>query len=145
MALIRWNPFGEFTRFGRPYDSVFNGRLWNDSTECDCDWTPDVDIFDGEKEIVLTAELPGLSQEEVKVNIENNILTVSGERSVEHKEDKGGFTRRERYYGNFSRSFRVPDTVDQSNINATMDKGVLTVTLPKSEKALPKQIEVKIH
>ena len=145
MAIIRWNPFGELNRYGRSYDSVFNGRLWNDSAECDCDWTPDVDVFDGEKEIVLSAELPGLSQEEVKVNIEKNILTISGERSVEHKEDEGGYTRRERYYGSFTRSFTVPETVDQENINATMDKGVLTLTLPKSEKALPKQIEVKVH
>ena len=138
MALIRWNPFGELDRF-------FNGGLRHEIEDCSCDWAPSVDIFDGDNEIVLTAELPGLSQEDVKVNIENNVLTLSGERKIENEETRDNYSRVERYYGSFSRSFRLPNTVDQANIDAGMEKGVLRVTLPKSEQTKPKQIEVKVN
>ena len=144
MAIIKWNPFNELNRYGRSQDRWFDSN-WSGSENCGCDWAPTVDIYDEEAQIVLTAELPGIDQEAVEVNLENNILTLGGKRELEKEETKENYTRVERNYGSFTRSFRLPNTVDQSKIEAKMDRGVLTVVLPKSEQAQPKQIEVKVN
>lgn len=145
MALIRWSPFGNLNRFGRDFDSLFNGHIWNEAAEGAKDWSPHVDIYDEETQIILSAELPGLTQEEISVDIDKNILMISGERKMETNEQTGNFTRRERYFGSFSRSFQLPETVNQENIEASMDKGVLKIVLPKLEQAKPKQIKVKVN
>lgn len=142
MALIKWNPFNEFNRYGRSLDRWFDSN-WSGIEDCGCDWAPSVDIYDEKEQIVLTAELPGIEQEAVEVNIENNILTLSGKRELEKEETRDNYTRIERHYGDFTRSFNLPNTVDQDKIEASMEKGVLKVVLPKSEQAKSKQIEVK--
>ena len=108
-------------------------------------WSPAVDIFDNAGEIVLKAELPGLKKEDIDINVEDNLLTVRGERKREKEvtdNDKGVF-RSERAFGSFSRSFTLPTTVAVDKINASYKDGVLTLTLPKAEEAKPRQIAIE--
>lgn len=130
------------------YDREFN-RLFGDSCGCETDcitcWSPAVDVYEDENHYSLSASLPGLSREDVKVSLENGILTVSGERRLAESESPDNYTRIEQSYGAFSRSFSLPDTIDVAKVEATMDKGILTVTLPKAETARPKQINVKVN
>lgn len=107
-------------------------------------WTPACDIYETEKEIILKAELPEVKKEDVFVTLENNLLTLRGERKFEEKIDQENYHRVERNYGEFMRSFTLPTFVDPAKIKAEFKEGVLTVTLPKHEDARPKAIEVKI-
>jgi HSP20 family protein len=108
-------------------------------------WTPPCDIFETDKELVMKFELPEIKKEDVSVTIEQNVLTLRGERKFEEKTDRDNYHRIERRYGEFMRSFNVPPYVDAAKINAEFKDGVLTVTLPKSEEARPKQITVKVN
>ena len=108
------------------------------------EWAPAVDIIEDEKEYLIKVELPEIQKDDVKVTVEGGVLTIRGERKTE-KEQKGRkFHRIERYYGSFERSFSVPDDADDGKVNAEFKDGVLRVHLAKSEKARPKQIEVKV-
>ncbi len=108
------------------------------------EWAPAVDIIEDEKEYLIKVELPEIQKEDVKVTVEGGTLTIRGERKAE-KEQKGRkFHRTERFYGSFERSFSVPDDADDTKVNADFKDGVLRVRLAKSEKAHPKQIEVKV-
>jgi len=107
-------------------------------------WVPACDIYETAKEIVVTAELPGLKKEEVLVSIENNVLMIRGERNFEGEVKRENFHRVERTYGEFLRSFNLPTFIDAKNILAEFKDGLLFVTLPKREEAKPKQIEVKV-
>lgn len=107
-------------------------------------WTPPCDIFETEKELVLKMELPDMKKEDVHVTIENNVLTLRGERKFEEKVERENFHRIERSYGEFFRSFTLPTFVDGNKIFAEFKDGLLTVTLPKNPTAIPKQIEVKV-
>ena len=107
-------------------------------------WTPPCDIYETEKEIVLKMELPEVSKENVHVTLENNVLTLRGERKFEEKVDRENYHRIERNYGEFMRSFTLPAFVEGNNIFADFKEGVLTVTLPKKHEARPMQIEVKV-
>lgn len=108
-------------------------------------WTPACDIFETDKELVIKFELPEVKKEDVEVKIEQNVLTLRGERKFEEKTDRENYHRVERRYGEFMRSFNVPLYVDAAKINAEFKDGVLTVTLPKSKEARPKQINVKVN
>jgi len=108
------------------------------------DWTPLADITEDEKEYLIKAELPELKREDVKVTVENGVLTISGERKFEKEEKKKKYHRVERGYGSFVRSFSLPDDADANMVKAEFKNGVLMVHLPKNEKAKPKQIEVKL-
>ena len=107
-------------------------------------WTPAVDIFETEKALVLKMELPGIKKEDVHVTIENNMLTVRGERKMEEQVERENYHRMERTYGEFVRSFSLPPFVDGKEIKADFAEGLLRVTLPKVETARPKEIEVKV-
>ncbi len=148
MAIVRWNPFRELESFQRRMNRLFEdefGRAPAKENELyACDWTPSVDIFEDKENVVLTAEVPGLSKEEIDIQVSDNQLTIRGERKMEHEESKEGYRRVERCYGTFSRSFNLPDTIDQENIQAAYEEGVLKVTLPKMEKAKPRQIDVDV-
>jgi HSP20 family protein len=102
-----------------------------------------VDIFENKNEIVLEAELPGMKPEDVNISIENNILTLHGERRFEKKDESDNFHRVERSYGSFTRSFTLPSTVSSENANAEFQNGVLRLTLAKREEAKPRRIEIK--
>ncbi len=108
-------------------------------------WTPACDIFETEKELVLKMELPEVKKEDVHVMVENNVLMLRGERKLEEQVERENYHRIERSYGEFARRFTLPTFVDPAKILADFKDGVLTVTLPKKEEALPKPIEVKVE
>jgi HSP20 family protein len=116
------------------------------ATDSQSVWSPRVDIVEDKDAYRLHADLPGLAREDVKVTVENGVLTLSGERKAEKREKKGeGYEYYERTYGSFSRSFRLPDNVDPAGVKASHKNGVLELTLPKREEAKPKAIEVKVE
>ena len=108
-------------------------------------WVPPCDIFETDKELVMKFELPEVKKEDVEVKLEQNVLTLHGERKFEEKTDRENYHRVERHYGEFMRSFSVPMYVDAARITAEFKDGVLTVMLPKNEEARPKQINVKVN
>jgi HSP20 family protein len=107
-------------------------------------WSPAVDIYETENELVLKADLPDVKLENIDVRVENETLTIKGERRFEQEEKNKGFHRIERSYGNFMRSFSVPATVDTEKVAADYKEGVLTVTLPKKDAAKPRQVKVEV-
>jgi HSP20 family protein len=133
--LNRWDPFAEISRL----QDQFRRSL---EAEAAPSFTPAVNIFEDKEGIHLTAEVPGMKPEDVHVNVENRVLTISGERKLERAEDKDGYHRIERTYGKFSRSFTLPDTIDGDKISATLKDGILTVLLPKRAASQPKKITV---
>src|SRR5882724_5125497 len=145
----RWDPFKEMEEMNRRMTSIFglsplrrgDGQ---EETMTVSEWSPLVDITEDDKEYLIKAELPEVKKEDVKVAVENGVLTVSGERKSEKEEKNKKFHRIERAYGSFERSFIVPDDADADKVIAEFKEGVLRVHLPKSEKAKPKQIEVKV-
>ncbi len=147
-TLTRWEPFREMedmqnrlsTLFGRAPIRRTNGH--EDITLAE--WSPLADITEDEREYLIKAELPELKREDVKVTVENGVLTISGERKFEKEEKKRKFHRVERGYGTFMRSFTLPDDADANKVKAEFKSGLLTVHLPKSEHAKPKQIEVNV-
>ncbi len=108
------------------------------------DWAPAVDVMETDDEFQIRAELPGVEKKDVKLSVENGVLLISGHREQEKEEKGKRYHKIERAYGNFARSFTVPETVDAEKVTAEFKNGVLTVRLPKSEKARPKSIEVKV-
>ena len=147
-TLTRWDPFREMddlqkrltSLFGLPISRATNGK--EDMTVAQ--WLPPVDITEDEKGYLIKAELPEVRKEDVKVTVENGVLTISGERKFEKEEKDRKYHRIERAYGSFTRSFHVPDDADAAKVNAAFKDGVLTVHLDKSEHARPKSIEVKV-
>ena len=148
-ALIRWDPFKEMEDLQSRFTRLFGltpARTENGDRELMTitEWAPSVDIIEDEKEWLLKADLPEVKKEEVKVTVENGVLTISGERKFEKEEKAKKYHRIERSYGNFLRSFTLPDGADGSKVNAEFKDGVLKVHLPKGEKAKPKAVEVKV-
>lgn len=141
MALVHWDPARELAsmevdRLNRMF-SDFYGEAFSRN------WVPPVDIFENENhDLVMKAELPAMKREDIGITFENNVLTIRGERKVESETRRESFQRMERQYGTFSRSFTLPATIDAARISASYKDGVLTVTLPQSEDARPKQITV---
>ncbi len=107
-------------------------------------WSPSVDISETQDALLLTADLPGVKLEEIDLKLEDGTLTLSGRREFEKKEEKGAYHRIERSYGSFQRAFSLPDSVDVDKVSASMENGVLKVTLPKKEVAKPKTIKVQV-
>ncbi|MBI5280971.1 MAG: Hsp20/alpha crystallin family protein [Candidatus Solibacter usitatus] len=107
-------------------------------------WTPAVDIFENESDLVLKADVPGVRMEDIDIKIEDATLTVSGKREFVESGEKGAYHRIERNYGAFQRAFALPETVDTENVEAAYDHGVLTVKLPKKEIAKPKTVKVSL-
>ncbi|HEV2452727.1 MAG TPA: Hsp20/alpha crystallin family protein [Verrucomicrobiae bacterium] len=150
-TLIRWNPFREMDEIQRRMSSLLEGNLLRRGNLTNGEenitvpeWAPLVDVIEDDKEYLIKVELPEVHKDDVKVTVENGTLTISGERKAE-KEQKGRrFHRVERYYGRFERTFGIPDDAESDAVNAEFKDGVLRVRLAKSEKARPKQIEVKV-
>jgi HSP20 family protein len=150
MALVKWDPFRELEEMSerlnrmiaRPSSNQAVGQGREVMTVAD--WTPTVDISETEAEYAIKAELPEVKKEDVKVTVEDGVLTIQGERKQEKEEKGKKYHRIERSYGRFVRSFTLPDTVDEGKVRAEYAEGILNLHLPKSEKAKPKQIDVKI-
>lgn len=140
--LERREPFTSLdTQFSRMLNDFF-GRTGQESNLTS--WAPAVDIYETEHELVVKADLPDVKPEELDIRVENNILTIRGERKFEKKVDESNYLRVERAYGSFSRSFALANTVNTEAIKADYQNGVLTLTVPKREEAKPKQIKVNI-
>jgi HSP20 family protein len=145
MAITRYNPFGtEFEEFPAGL-RVFQDSLSRLFSEpASRPWSPAVDIYETENELVLKADLPDVDPKNVGIQLENGTLTLKGERKFEEQKNGKGFHRIERSYGSFVRAFSLPDTVDAEHVKADYKNGVLTVTLPKKEVAKPKTINVQV-
>ena len=150
-ALTRWYPFREMEETQQRLSSLFNLRPFNRGSATPeeenmtvAEWSPLVDIAEDEKEYLIKVELPEVLKDDVKVTVESGTLTISGERKAEKEEKGRKFHRVERYYGRFERNFSVPDDADPGNVKAEFKDGVLRVHLAKSEKARPRQIEVRV-
>lgn len=135
--LTRWDPFTEMSRF---QDELFRSALASPRNGSARAFAPAVDVYEDADAVFVQAELPGLRLEDVTVNVENDVLTLSGERRSERDE---GHHVRERWVGAFARSFKLPRTIDVERIDATLKDGVLTVKLPKRESIKPRKIEIK--
>ena len=151
MAIVRWEPFRDLVslqdRMNRLFDDSFRGvgrGTGEEDWALGGSWAPAVDIFEHEGNIVLKAELPGVDTKDVDVKVENNVLTLQGERKFDNEVKKESYHRVERAYGAFSRSFTLPTVVDTDKIKAEFKEGVLRVTLPKREEAKPKQISISV-
>jgi HSP20 family protein len=147
-GLIRWTPQTDLfrSRLDRLFDQAFNEFLTPEArtgVSSTLDWMPAVDIKESDEALTLYAEIPGLSKDDVSITLEKNVLTISGERKFEKDVEKENFHRIERAYGSFSRSFSLPANVQTDKVDASFGDGVLTVILPKSEGAKPRQIEIK--
>jgi len=161
MSLIKRNPNQEVAGYSRKYpsffglhslqndvnrifDEFFRGDVLADNSFFTRDWSPAVDILEKGDSYVLNAELPGMSKDDVKITIEENVLTIKGEKKNEEEKKDENVHRLERSYGLFERSFTLPGTIKVSDIDAQFNNGILTLTLPKAEEAKPKKIEVRV-
>jgi len=150
MLVRRTDPFRDLTVMRRTMDDLFNRTFAGyvgdaDSGETMASWTPARDVVETEDRVLLRAELPGLTENDVEITVENNVLSLRGEKKFEHEETEGAYRRIESRYGSFYRSFTLPSTVDQERIGASFRNGVLEITLPKAEKAKPKKIAVQVN
>jgi HSP20 family protein len=144
MNLVTYDPFRELRGLQDEVNRVFNaGFNRGDNEMMRGAWSPSVDIYENKDSIVLEAELPGMRPEDVNIAIENNVLTIHGERKFEKKDDKDNFHRVERSYGSFTRSFTLPPTVSAENVDAEFENGMLRLTMAKREEAKPRRIEIK--
>jgi HSP20 family protein len=148
MPIVRWDPFREMSdmqdRMGRLLGE-FYGRRGADDVMRRGAWIPPVDIYDsGNQELVIKAELPDMRREDIQLTVENNTLTISGEKKMDGEVRDENCHRIERAYGTFTRSFSLPPTVDTGKVSAEYKSGVLTIRLPLREEAKPKQIQVSV-
>lgn len=145
MALVRWDPWREiddlFDRYSRV---VERPRIGNQEVVTNSDWAPRVDIAETENSFVIKAEIPEVNKEDVKVTVDNGVLTIMGERKQEKEEDGKKFHRVERSYGSFTRSFTLPDNVDEKNVKASFKEGMLNLHIQKTKELKHKAIEVKV-
>src|SRR5205809_4152395 len=149
-VLTRWDPFREFSTMQDRMNRM--NRLFRESYSPEgpeealttTSFAPPVDIYEDEHNITLKIEVPGIDEKDIDVRIENNTLTVHGERKIEKEEKEENYRRVERQYGGFTRTFSLPPTVDAEKVQADYDKGVLKITLPKKAEAKPKQIKVNV-
>jgi HSP20 family protein len=149
MALVRWEPVRELTSLQSEMNRLFNTFFDTPTTSGNGNnavrrWVPSMDLVETDEHFVLRADLPGLTEADVSIELEDNVLTVSGERQAEHEDKKEGFYRMERSFGQFRRSLTLPDGVDADGIGATFDKGVLEVRIPKPEERKPRRVNIQV-
>jgi HSP20 family protein len=148
MALVRWEPVRELNslqqEMNRLFSSFFDTPTAGNGASHARRWIPAMDLVETDEHYVLTADLPGLSQEDINLEFDGDVLTLSGERKSEHTERKEGFYRLERAAGSFSRSLTLPEGIDPEAVKATFDKGVLEVRIPKPEQRKPKKVAIQV-
>jgi HSP20 family protein len=146
-VLTRFQPFREFStlqdRVNRLFHESYRGEGQDDSLTASS-FAPAVDVYEDEHKVTLKIDVPGIDEKDIDIRLENNTLTVHGERKIETEEKEENYRRVERQYGSFTRNFTLPTTVDSENVSATYDKGVLKIALPKKAEAKPKQIKVSV-
>jgi HSP20 family protein len=146
MSITRWDPFRNVATLQEQVNRLFEnsaqaGRADNSALTS---WAPAVDIYETENELVLKADLPELNEKDLDIRVENNMLTIRGERKFEQKVKEENYLRIERTYGSFSRSFALPNTVNTEAIKAEYKNGVLSVELPKRAESKPKQVKINV-
>jgi len=145
IALNRWEPFRGAATLQEQVNRLFGNVLEHSGEESNLtSWAPAVDIYETEHELVVKGDLPEVDPKELDIRVENNLLTIRGERKFEKKVNEENYLRVERAYGSFSRSFSLANTVNSEAIKADYQDGVLTLTIPKREEAKPKQIKVNV-
>jgi HSP20 family protein len=143
--LNRWEPFRGAATLQEQVNRLFGNVLEHSGEESNLtSWAPAVDIYETAHELVVKADLPEVDAKELDIRVENNLLTIRGERKFEKKVSEDHYLRVERAYGSFSRSFSLANTVDADAIKADYQNGALTLTIPKREEAKPKQIKVNV-
>ncbi len=148
MALIRWEPVRELntlqSEMNRLFNTLVDAPSGGNGGSTLRRWIPAMDLVETDEDFVLRADLPGLSEGDVNIELEDNVLTVSGERKSEHEERKEGYYRVERSSGSFSRSLTLPEGVDPEKIKASFDRGVLEVRIPKPEERKPRKVAISV-
>ena len=148
MALIRWEPVAELNtiqnEMNRLFNTVFDQQQTGRSNGTTRRWLPAMDLVETADHYVLRADLPGLSDDDVTIQLEDSTLTISGERKTEHEGQQEGYYRLERAFGSFSRSLTLPDGVDADNVQAQFDRGVLEIRIPKPEQKKPKTVQINL-
>src|SRR5262245_32586073 len=143
MAIVRWNPARELSNLEREMRRMFrfteSGREEPGSMAV---WAPAVDIYETDNEVVVRVEVPGMDQKDFDIRVDNNVLTIRGERKMDQRVQEENYHRIESIYGAFVRSFTLPTTVDPDNVKAEYRNGILQITLPKKEQSKPRQIKV---
>jgi HSP20 family protein len=145
MAIIRWDPFRDLVTLREKMNRLFEDTLPYRGEEKELiagSWTPAVDIYEKENALVLTTELPGLDEKDIEIKIEDNSLTLKGERKFEKETKEDDYHRLERSYGSFSRSFTLPRYIDEDKINAEYENGILKITMPKKAELKAKKVKV---
>jgi HSP20 family protein len=145
MAIIRWDPFREMVtirdKINRLFEDVFTGR-GEEKEMVASSWAPSVDIYETENELILSAEVPGIEEKDIEIKVEDSTLTIRGERKFEKETKEENYHRIERSYGSFSRSFTLPNYVDQDKIQAEHENGVLKITMPKKMELKPRTVKI---
>jgi HSP20 family protein len=146
MALIRWEPVRELNtiqnEMNRLFNTFFDAPSSGSAPAMTRRWIPAMDLVEDGDDFVLRADLPGLSEKDVNIELEDNVLTISGERKSEHEQRKEGYYRVERASGSFSRSLTLPEGVDPERVRASFDRGVLEVRIPKPEQRKPRKVTI---
>ena len=149
MALIRWDPSGELSSLQSEVNRLFNA-FFDVPASGGANgtglrrWVPAMDLAETDDHFVLRADLPGLSQDDVNIELEDRVLTVSGERQAEHDDRGEGYYRVERAFGSFSRSLTLPEGIDPEGVEASFDRGVLEVRIPKPEERKPRKVAINV-
>jgi HSP20 family protein len=144
-VLTRWEPFREFSTLQDRMNRLFRDTYGSEEDSLtSTSFAPPVDVYEDEHNITLKVEVPGIDEKDIDVRLENNVLSVHGERKFENEEKEENYRRVERRYGSFTRTFTLPNTVDAENVTANYDKGVLKIQLAKKSEAKPKQIKVNV-
>ena len=147
MTLMRWNPIKDLLAIQEEMNKLFDEKLDKFSGEGTLQeriWEPLVDIYEEEDKFVIKAEIPDVDKKDIDITIEDNVLTIKGEKKFEKEEKKENYLRAERFYGTFRRSFTLPTSVEKDKIKAKLDKGVLTIEIPKKEETKPKKISIDV-
>jgi len=143
MAIVRWDPIRELDSLqgdmNRLFDRFFEGRTGNGPSRR---WIPAMDLVETDEHLVLRGDLPGMTEDDVDIEIKDNVLTVSGERKAEYEEKGEGYHRVERSFGSFSRSLNLPQGIDPENVEASFENGVLEVRVPKPAEAKPTRVQI---
>ena len=144
MAITRWDPFREVVALQNRMNTLFGGLKEGEVPMTTASFVPAVDIYEDAQKVVLKLEVPGIEEKDLDVRVENNTLTVKGERKFEKEEKEENFHRIERSYGSFYRAFTLPSTVDTEHVGASYNAGVLKLELKKKPEAQPKQIKINV-
>ena len=147
MAIIRWDPFRDMVtlreKMNRMFEDIFSQRSGEGKEMVTCSWAPAVDIFETEKELVLSAEIPGIDEKDIEIKVEDNTLSLKGERKFEKETKEENYHRLERSYGSFFRAFTLPNSIDPERIQAAHENGVLKITMPKREERQPRKVKIR--